>query len=47
VSFSCSGFALVSYFGDDRDLVRVHFDVTLDDDVTQELSLGDPKGAFF
>jgi hypothetical protein len=37
----------LAYFGDGRDLVRVRFDAVLGDDVTQELSPGDPEGAFF
>jgi hypothetical protein len=34
-------------FGNCRDLVRVRFDTTLSDDITQVLSLGDLEGAFF
>jgi hypothetical protein len=37
----------VAYFGDGQDLVGVHFDAVLGDDVTQELSPGDLEGAFF
>jgi hypothetical protein len=36
----------LAYFSDGRNLVGVHFDVMLGDDVPQELSLGDPEGAF-
>jgi hypothetical protein len=36
----------LAYFGDGRG-VGVHFDDVVDDDVTQELSLGDIKGALF
>jgi hypothetical protein len=37
----------LAYFRDGQDLVRVCFDVGLGDDVPQEFSLGDPKGALF
>jgi hypothetical protein len=37
----------LAYFGDGRDLIGVCFDAALGDDVTQELSPGDPEGAFF
>jgi hypothetical protein len=37
----------LAYFSDGRDLVGVHFDVVLSDDVPQKLSSGDPEGAFF
>jgi hypothetical protein len=35
------------HFGDGRNLIRVCFDASLDDDVPQELALGDSEGAFF
>jgi hypothetical protein len=36
----------LAYFSDGRDVVGVRFNVALGDDVPQELSPGDPEGAF-
>jgi hypothetical protein len=37
----------LAYSSDDRDLVRVCFNVVLGDDASQELAPGDPAGALF
>jgi hypothetical protein len=37
----------LAYFGDGRHLVGVRFNAAFIDDVPQELTPGDPKGAFF
>jgi hypothetical protein len=36
----------LAYFGDSRDLVRIHFNVVLGDDVPQKFASGDPEAAF-
>jgi hypothetical protein len=37
----------LAHFSDGWDLIGVHFDAALGDDVPQELAPGDPKGALF
>jgi hypothetical protein len=36
----------LTFLADDQNLIRVHFDVALSDDIPHELASGDSEGAF-